>query len=113
MTKRPEDLVEVHMAREHDIIGSLEVPPLSAEDAAATHQAVEHTVTGAYKKVEDTVVGAYKKVEGTVVGTYKKVEGSVVGAYRKVEDAVVGKIFARPGESLEDAKKRLSAESKK
>ena len=60
--------------------------------------------------VEDAVVGTYKKIEDTVVGTYQKIEDGVVGAYQKVEDSFVEKFIAKPGESVEDAKKRITGE---
>ena len=62
--------------------------------------------------VKETVAEDYKKVEDGVVGTYKKIEDSVVGAYKKVEDGFVEKFLTKPGETVEDAKKRLTGEDK-
>ena len=55
-------------------------------------------------------VKANEKIAKGVVGGYKKIENGVVGAYKKVEDAFVGKFLTHEGETVEDAKKRLSKE---
>ena len=81
------------MAREHDMSG---VDPQFAEEVAEA--AKEGAVTG-YKKIEDGVVGGYKKIE----------TGAVEG-FGKVVDKCVEVLFAKEGESVEDAKKRLSGE---
>ena len=87
-------------------------------------------VTEGYKKIENGVVGGYKKIEDGVVegfsnivdkasgamlnedGSFKtgKVGDAVVGAYKKVEDAFVNTFIAREGESVEDAKARVTGE---
>lgn len=59
------------------------------------------------EKIAEKVVGAYKKIEDGVVGAYKKVEDGAVNAYKKVEDTCVEKLFAKNGETVEDAKARL------
>ena len=64
----------------------------------------------ANEKIAETVTGAYKKVEESVVSGYKAVENAAVGGYTKVEDAFVGKLFTKPGETVEEAKKRLRGE---
>lgn len=64
----------------------------------------------ANEKIAEKVVDAYKKIEDGVVGAYKKVEDGAVNAYKKVEDACVEKLFAKDGESVEDAKARLKGE---
>lgn len=43
---------------------------------------------------------------------YKKIEDGVVEGFKKVTDKCVETLFAREGESVEDAKKRLSGEDK-
>ena len=53
-------------------------------------------------------VTAYKAIEDGVVGAYKAVEKGAVDAYRKVEDTMVDKLFRREGETVEQAKDRLS-----
>lgn len=63
----------------------------------------------ANKKIEEKAVGTYKAVEDGVVGAYKKIENTVVGAYKKVEDKCIENLFAKDGETVEEAKARLSA----
>lgn len=63
----------------------------------------------ANEKIAEKVVGTYQKIENTVVGSYKKVEDTVVGGYQKVEDAFVDRYLTRDGETVEDAKARLSS----
>ena len=62
-------------------------------------------------KVENAVVGAYKKIENGVVGGYKKIEDGVVEGFNKVTDKCVEKLFTKEGETVEEAKKRLSGEN--
>lgn len=62
------------------------------------------------KKIAQTVTKGYKKIEDGVVSGYKKIEAGVVDGFGKVSDKFVEKLFAREGESVEDAKKRLSGE---
>ena len=59
-------------------------------------------------KVGDAVVEGYKKIEVGVVDTYKKIENGVVGSFEKVTDKCVETLFSKDGESIEDARKRLS-----
>lgn len=65
----------------------------------------------ANEKIAEAVVVGYKKIEEGVVGGYKKIETGVVEGFGKVTDKCVEKLFTREGESVEDAKKRLSANS--
>ena len=60
------------------------------------------------EKIADRVVEGYKKIENGVVGGYKKIENGVVEGFGKVSDKCVEILFAKEGESVEDAKKRLS-----
>ena len=64
--------------------------------------------TTCYKKIESGVVEGYKKIENGVVTGYKKIETGVVEGFNKVTDKCVEVLFAKDGESVEDAKKRLS-----
>ena len=57
------------------------------------------------------VVGAYKAIEQGVVGTYQKIEDGVVGAFTRMEDGFVDKFLRKPGETVEDAKKRMQDNS--
>ena len=88
-------------------------------------------VSKGYQKIEDGVVTGYKKIEGGVVegftGMTEKVSGvildeegklktgkvgeAVVGAYKKVEDAFVSTFMAKEGETTEEAKARVTAET--
>jgi len=91
---------------------------------------MSETVTEGYKKIEDKftekfleedgslktgkisegVVDGYKKIEDGVVSGYKKIEDGVVEGFGKVSDKFVEKLFAKEGESVDDAKKRMSGE---
>lgn len=62
----------------------------------------------AYKAMESSVVGGYKAIENAVVGGYRGIESGVVDSYKKIEDAFVGRFLAKEGESVEEAKKRLT-----
>ena len=95
------------MAREHDMTAiDIEFAEKVAEAAA------EGTVTG-YKKIEEAVVSGYKKIEDGVVTGYKKIETGAVEGFGKVVDKCVEILFAKEGESVEDAKKRLSHKEEK
>lgn len=65
------------------------------------------------EKIEKKVVEGYKKIENGVVSGYKKVETGVVEGFNKVSDKCVEVLFAKDGESVEDAKKRLSGKEEK
>ena len=62
------------------------------------------------EKIAEKVVDGYKKIESGVVKGYKKVESGVVDGFGKVSDKCVEVLFAKDGESVEDAKKRLSCD---
>ena len=64
----------------------------------------------ANEKIAEAVVDGYKKIENGVVEGYKKIENGVVEGFGKVTDKCVEKLFAKEGETTEDAKKRLSGE---
>lgn len=65
-------------------------------------------------KIANAVTKGYKKVEEGVITGYKAVEKGAVNGFNKVSDKCIEKLFAKDGESVEDAKKRLSgAESTK
>ena len=63
-----------------------------------------------YKKIENGVVSGYKKIENGVVSGYKKIENGTVEGFNRVSDKCIEVLFAKEGESVEDAKKRLSGE---
>lgn len=81
----------VMKAREHDM--SDFTPEVVAE-------AVEITAEG--------VTAGYKKIENGVVTGYKKIEDGVVEGFGKVVDKCVEVLFAQEGETVEEAKQRLS-----
>ena len=54
------------------------------------------------------IVEAKEKIAEAVVGGYKKIETGVVEGFEKVTDKCMEKLLAKEGESVEDAKKRLS-----
>lgn len=62
----------------------------------------------ANEKIAEAVVAGYKKIEDGVVGGYKKIEQGAVDGFTKVADKCVEKIFAKEGETVEEAKKRLA-----
>ena len=79
------------MVREHDMSGM-----------------DEEVVTEAAKAAAAGVTTGYKKIESAVVDGYKKIENGVVEGFGKVTDKCVEVLFAKDGESVEDAKKRLN-----
>ena len=62
------------------------------------------------EKIAEKVVEGYKKIEDGVVGGYKKIEEGAVGGFNKMNDTIIEKVFAKDGETVEEAKKRLSGE---
>ncbi len=64
----------------------------------------------ANEKIAEAVVAGYKKIETGVVEGYKKIETRAVEGFGKVTDKCVEAMFAKEGESVEDAKKRLSGD---
>jgi len=67
----------------------------------------------ANEKIAQKVVEGYKKIENGVVDGYKKIENGVVDGFGKVTDKCVQVLFAKDGESVEDAKARLSGKDPK
>ena len=64
----------------------------------------------ANEKIAEVVVEGYKKIEEGVVEGYKKIEKGAVDGFNKVTDKFVEKLFTKEGETVEEAKKRLSGE---
>lgn len=67
----------------------------------------------ANEKIADGVVKGYKKIEDGVVGGYKKIEEGAVAGFGKVVDKCVEVLFTKEGESVEDAKARLTGKEDK
>ena len=61
-------------------------------------------------KIGEAVTDGFQKIEDGVVSGYKKIEEGVVDGFTSLNDKLVEKLFAKEGESVEDAKKRLSGE---
>ncbi|HIQ75025.1 MAG TPA: hypothetical protein IAA51_11465 [Candidatus Cottocaccamicrobium excrementipullorum] len=66
----------------------------------------------ANEKIAEKVVGGYNKIEEGVVGGYKTIEESVVEGFNKMTDQFVGQFLTKDGETVEEAKKRLSQEQR-
>lgn len=64
------------------------------------------------EKIAESVACGYKKIEDGVVGGYKKIEEGAVGGFHIIADKFVDNYLTKEGESVEDAKARLSAEQK-
>ena len=62
----------------------------------------------ANEKIAQKVVDGYKKIEDGVVDGYKKIESGAVEGFGKVVNKCVEVLFARDGETAEEAKARLS-----
>lgn len=60
-------------------------------------------------KIAEGVVGGYKKMEEGVIVGYKKIEEGAVGGFHKIADKFVDPFLMKEGESVEEAKERLSA----
>lgn len=58
--------------------------------------------------ISRTVVGGYGKIQEAVVGGYKKIEHGAVSGFETVTDKCVEVLFARDGETVAQAKRRLS-----
>ena len=65
------------------------------------------------EKITEGVAEGYKKIETGVVTGYKKIETGVVNGFGKVTDKCVEVLFAKDGESVEQAKARLSGKEQK
>ena len=59
-------------------------------------------------KIAEKVTGCYKKIENGVVGGYKSIESGAIEGFEKVSEKCIDVLFARQGESVEDARRRLS-----
>ena len=66
----------------------------------------------ANEKIAEGVVKGYKKMEESIVEGYKKIEKGAVDGFNKVTDKCVETLFAKDGETADEAKKRLSGENK-
>lgn len=62
------------------------------------------------EKMGEAVTGAYKKIENGVVSGYKTVEKGAVEGFTRLSDKCVDVLFAKEGETVEQAKARLRGE---
>ena len=62
----------------------------------------------ANEKIAEGVVKGYKKIEDGVVCGYKKMEEGAVTGFGKVVDKCVEVLFTKEGETVEEAKARLT-----
>lgn len=60
------------------------------------------------EEMGQAVTSGYKKIEDGVVSGYKKIEDGAVTGFEKVTDKCVDVLFAKEGETVEEAKARLS-----
>ena len=60
------------------------------------------------EKIASGVAEGYQKIEDGVVTGYKKIETGAVKGFGKVVDKCVEVMFAKDGESVEEAKARLT-----
>lgn len=81
-------------------------------DCKEASETIADGITEGYEKIEAGVVTGYKQIETGVVEGYRKVEDTVVGSFNKMTDKFVGKFLTRDGETVEDAKNRLSEDQK-
>lgn len=88
----------------------IEMEQATLDAAEQAGEKVAEVVTDTLQKIEDGVVTGYKKIEDSVVSGYKKIEDGVVGGFNKMTDKIVEKVFAKDGESVEEAKARLNGE---
>lgn len=65
------------------------------------------------EKIAEGVTEGYQKIEDGVVTGYKKIETGAVEGFGKVVDKCVEVLFAKEGESVEEAKARLSNKEEK
>ncbi len=66
---------------------------------------------GFEKMAKSKLVTANQKIAKAVADGYKKIEDGVVGGYKKIEDKFVDQYLTREGETVEEAKARLKAQS--
>lgn len=60
------------------------------------------------EKISNTVVSTYTAIQDGVVKGYLKIQNAAVSGYKKVENACVKALFTKQGETVEEAKARLT-----
>ncbi len=67
------------------------------------------TLADVGERIAEKVTSGYQKLENGVVRGYKAVEAVVVQGFGRVTDGCVKVLFAKEGETIEEAKARLRA----
>lgn len=60
------------------------------------------------EKIKRIFIEGYQAIEGAVVGAYHRIEAGAVTGFAHVSDWFIEKLFAREGETVEQAKARLT-----
>lgn len=60
------------------------------------------------EKISNAVISTYAAIQDGVVKGYLKVQNTTVSGYKKAENACVKALFAKKGETVEEAKARLT-----
>ena len=60
------------------------------------------------ERIAEKVVEGYKKVENALVDGYKNIENGAVDGFNKVSDKCIEVLFAKEGETVDEAKDRLT-----
>lgn len=58
--------------------------------------------------IGNAVISAYTTIENGVVNGYLKIQNGAVSGYKRLESACIQKLFARKGETVEEARARLT-----
>lgn len=83
---------------------------------ADMNEKIAQTVTERYKKIEDAFTGQFLEEDGSlktgragaaVTQGYKKIEEGVVEGFNKVSDKFIDVLFAKEGETVEQARARM------
>ena len=61
------------------------------------------------EKMGQAVTSGCKKIETGVVSGYQKIEHGAVTGFQKASDKCIDVLFAKEGETVEEAKARLSS----
>lgn len=65
-------------------------------------------IADSVEQIGKTLTSGYRKIENGVVGGYQKIESGAVHGFERITNQCVKTLFAREGETVEEAKKRLS-----
>lgn len=60
------------------------------------------------EKISNAVVSTYTSIQDCVVKGYFKIQNTAVSGYKKVENACIKTLFTKEGETVEEAKARLT-----